>query len=210
MTRAGNNTTKDRLGPVILSCRPRPLREAMGDLGMLGGYYFWVGPLLCAILAMFLTFPIVGIAAANKVPAPLLVQPLWGHLIIGWWFVCFVVTLWYAYILPRGDSLVLYENGFRCRISQRRWEVPFRKLREIRLGEKTKQSQSLLSEILSLRYRYVLEFAKKAKATSLTLIFANSKRSRIPTLLVRFEAEDLKEFFRYLMDHHADLFVEDG
>jgi hypothetical protein len=174
-----------------------------GDLGLLGKYYFWAGPLFCAILAMFFSFPIVGIAVANNVPPPILVHPFWGPLSIIWWFVWFAATLWYSYVLPQSDYLVLHEKGFRCRISHRHWEVPFAMLREVRMGWKTTR---MLSVLMSVSHRRVRDFAKRAGATHLRLIFNNSKESQIPMLLVRFNARDLKEFFGYLMDRQPLLF----
>jgi hypothetical protein len=85
------------LGAVILRCPSRRRDEAWRDLGGSAIPLYTIPP----IAALFLAFPIVGLAMWYEVPPPILRHPAWGPVLIVWWLACCAGLYQYQFSAPR-------------------------------------------------------------------------------------------------------------
>ena len=113
------------LGPEISRYRPRPAAEMSRALGISLVYYYG-GPLIAALLSLYLSMPVIFLAEHMGAVAPFLKDPAWGPLLIGWYFTCLLALLWLMYVLPRRVHLAIHQDGFVFQKLVRRHAVRFR------------------------------------------------------------------------------------
>lgn len=191
------------LGPIVLRCRNRRRDRSWVALG---GSPLTLH-LMLPMAALFLTFPLVGIALWKEVPPPLIKDPFWGSLIVVWYVgSCFGVYR-YQFTAPAADVLFLHEKGLRYR----RRLIPFDHLTRIRPGMDEPRFVESLNRLTGAAGRRRItvfpedRFAERARLASVTLEFKDARPLALRSLLVRQEADDLDRFFSTIAARHPEL-----
>lgn len=188
------STNDSELGPVVLRCRPlSPIRWAAEELGVLVAYI--VAPLF--LIPFYAFWPAMGVLYM------VLDRAQWVKITA---FTCCFVTvyaimIWFCYFLPRGDYLVLHENGFRLKILFRPWGIPFGELRSITFGLVSVDFGAVTNALALVRPAMLRELSNAA----LNLHYKNGRKVVFRSFLHRFEAEDLQTFLNYVAEHHPEL-----
>jgi hypothetical protein len=193
----------DELGPIVLRCRNR--RRSSSWLAV-GGSPF-TPYLTPPMAAMFLTFPLVGIAVWQGVPPPVLKNPVWGPILVVWFGACCIGLYWYNFTAPAADVLVLHERGFRYR----RRIIPFDRLAAIRPGIDEPRIVELLNRFTgnagkrNIHISSAHRLAERARRASVTLEFKEGRPLRLRSILVQHDADDLQHLFSTIASRYPEV-----
>lgn len=119
----------------------------------------------------------------------------------------YVTLVWLVYVQPRGDHLVVCENGFRLKITFKRREVLFRDLLAISFGLDSAIFKGITQVLGVLQPRQAQMLGNLSNA-AMQLHFKNGSRTTFKSFLHRFELEDLQRFFDYLAGNYPQFFRE--
>jgi hypothetical protein len=181
------------LGPIVLRCRNRRRSSAWLAVGGSPLMLYVMPPLT----ALFLSFPLIGIAVWQGVPPPILKHAVWGPILGAWFGACCIGTYWYYFTAPMADVLVLHEKGIRYR---RRF-VRFDDLTKIRPGLTDPWIVEFANRISrSAGKRWFTAFAadriaEAARRASVTLHFKERRPVALRSVLVGHDVHDLERFF---------------
>jgi len=193
---------ENTLGPVLFRCRLRPQKDVLTDAGFIAppAQYVWVG--MAIVLGAFM-----------------LLVPLFAILHDGlemdddtiWRVFCVVYPLnllllgWVSYGWPRGDYLVMYEHGFRYRITYKRLTVAFDELIQFRVGWDVPAWLKVTSTLGELKYPGLGELTQKCSEYSATVVLNNGKKHVLKGFLIRFDSEDTAHFLQHLVEKFPHL-----
>ena len=196
----GHDEYDDRLGPVVLRCRPRTVPGWFAAQGF--------QPLVAHFLRYFAVF--FG-ALVLTLPLRLIQEgaepdwPVW----IGWYTLCCLLLGWLFFVQPRWDHLVLHEKGFRFRVLYQAARVEFAGLAAIRLGGPLTVTEHIGLIYTEFAHRSDLqEVMLRARLTRLVLVYPEGAPRMLRSFLTRFESEDTLRFFELLVKKHPGLLAE--
>lgn len=192
----------DSLGPVILRCRLRPQKDVLTDAGLVApsAQYVWVGSVI--VLGALVLF-----------------VPLFVLLRHGFemddddirlaFFIAYPLNLlalaWVSYGWPRGDYLVLHEQGFRFRITYKRLTVCFDDLTRLRVGWDVPGWVKLTSTLGDLKHPGISDLTQRCSEHSVTVVLKSGKEHVLKGFLIRFHAEDTAQFLMYLLEKFPEV-----
>jgi hypothetical protein len=118
------------LGPELSRYRRRPELEILRSLGLSTWTFYYYGPIYAVLLSLFLSMPVVFLAKHLGAAPPILKDPTWGPISIGWYCACVLMLLWFMYGLPRREFLAIHRDGFVLQGRFRRYTIRFRDIVE--------------------------------------------------------------------------------
>ena len=198
----GGQNSRLRRQPVVLSCRKRRRSDAYLALG--GSWVAILGT--PQIAALFLTLPLVFIAVKQKVPPPILVHPVWGPVLGGWFVASSVAIYIFFFTAPQSTGLVLHENGFRYK---KRF-VPFSNLAQVSVGRLYSGLEETLLKINRIAgqaksaNRSAVQMAQNSAEASLTVTLKGGSPFCMKNVLVEYEVGDLEQVLQKIQSKLAE------
>lgn len=200
------------LGPIVLRGRPlqtmRCQAAAMG-CGILRAYVILgLSPILVATVVGGLVLVLIYMIWIQYHPDPVDMAQEVKAAVFAFCFVpVYVAMIWLGYFQPRGDHLVLHEEGFRLKIGFKGRRVLFRELRAITLGL---DFDAVMSDLAQTRPGHPAALRKLTSEEDLAgpemnLHYLDGSKTVINGFLYRFEPEDLRAFLDFLAERHPRL-----
>lgn len=197
----------DGLGPLLVSCRRKPIGRAMRHAGFNWPTTYLLTPFSVLIaLPFFGVAPVVLHASSQGVPPPVWRHSTYGPLILLVWASTTAAGVWFQYVRPRADRLDLHERGVRWRVfSFLTRSVRFDDLEAVHLGHAESAPIRLAGRLNSHKHG---DFVGGAERTSLTFVKHTGDRFRVKAALARFDDADTADFLRRLDELQPHLVVD--
>jgi hypothetical protein len=177
---------------VLIECQPRPLLDYEADRGNDRSMAVFISPVIILPLLALIPFMIVVVSWRHPPPSVLwgiffLVSvPLYG------------ILMWFCYVLPQRDHLVLHRHGLRIGLGWKRLALPLDALAEIRVGREPGVLENLALVITLARSVRLARKLALLNKSALTIVLQSGKKHVLKTLLLRFERRDTERCLQRL------------
>jgi hypothetical protein len=110
------------------------------------------------------------------------------------------LIVWLVYLQPRGDYLIVYERGFRIRMSFKSREVKFTDLRAITFGLQSAFAEAAIGALALIKRGRATAVRAMAEAM-MTVHYQNGRTVSFKMFLFRFKPDDTARFLEYVKRH---------
>jgi len=186
----------EQLGPIQLRCRGRTEFQYVSALGYPGLGFF--GPPLIGLI-MSLPFAFV-VAKGLRIPQPMLKDPVAVALVSLCFFATTAFGYWWVFAKRYWKPLVLHSNGFRFG----RRLVRFSELSTVQVGEIPSPMTANIQKVnqvlgyISSQNRDAAQSLENRLRNGVTLVFKDGTITTMLGVLLLYEADDVRTFFKTL------------
>lgn len=178
----------------------------------LGRFVAWV--LVPFLILPYLALVVAGVPLMVLLPESL--DDLKRWIVLGSSVAVYALLMWRLYWVPRGDYLILHQLGFRIRIGLRTADVLFDVLHDIVIGRtpiqlSTRGLDPGVFLVAPPHYGVIVieppvpDEIVVTTGAAVEFHFVNGTQYLFPSVLTRFEADDLQRFFEFVHRHHPRL-----
>lgn len=208
------------LGPILFRCRPKPVRRFLLDINRKASHL--PEPILTVTRACESLLPYAHPLLFAGVPTICMLGALNGifgasatpwAVVIGLFAVALSIAIWWYWVAPRTDFLVVYENGFRWRIwlsklgiFPNRGSIHLNDIAEFRCRSDWREQENRMVQpgMTTAEKMSAIIIAISCGKHELVLFTKDGKNRSVENILARFDAEDTRRFLDHVNSKRAE------